>query len=103
MEDKQVMHAMSLDDAYHVERVLARGAGGVTEIVSIGGTGPFVRKKIPLQLARRNVWSTLGECSGSRLPHVEATYELPDCFVVVVDYVEGDPLEDVVSRRGRFA
>lgn len=100
MDDKQVMHAMSLDDAYHVDQVLARGSGGVTELVSIGGAGPFVRKKIPLQLARRNVWSALGECSSSRLPHVEATYELPDCFVVIYDYVAGEPLETVVSERG---
>lgn len=25
MDDKQAMHAMSIDDAYHVERTLARG------------------------------------------------------------------------------
>lgn len=46
MDDKQVMHAMSIDDAYHVERTLARGPSGVTELVSIDGNGPFVRKKI---------------------------------------------------------
>lgn len=102
MDDKQVMHAMSLDDAYHVDQVLARGSGGVTELVGIGGAGPFVRKKIPLQLARRNVWSALGECSSPRLPRVEATYELPDCFVVIYDYVAGESLESVVSKRGRM-
>lgn len=102
MDDKQVMHAMSLDDAYHVDQVLARGSGGVTELVGIGGVGPFVRKKIPLQLARRNVWSALGECSSPRLPRVEATYELPDCFVVIYDYVAGESLESVVSKRGRM-
>ena len=30
---------------------------------------------------------TLAECASSRLPRVEATYELPDMFVVVYDYV----------------
>ena len=45
MDDKQAMHAMSIDDAYHVERTLARGPSGVTELVSIDGNGPFVRKK----------------------------------------------------------
>lgn len=35
MDDKQAMHAMSIDDAYHVERTLARGPSGVTELVSI--------------------------------------------------------------------
>ena len=102
MDDRQVMHAMSLDDAYQVNQVLARGSGGVTELVSIGGTGPFVRKKIPLQLARRNVWSALSECASPRLPHVEATYELPDCFVVIYDYIAGEPLESMVSEHGRM-
>lgn len=51
MDDKQAMHAMSIDDAYHVERTLARGPSGVTELVSIDGNGPFVRKKIPSPLA----------------------------------------------------
>ena len=96
------MHAMSLDDAYQVNQVLARGSGGVTELVSIGGTGPFVRKKIPLQLARRNVWSALSKCASPRLPHVEATYELPDCFVVIYDYIAGEPLESMVSEHGRM-
>lgn len=41
MDDKQAMHAMSIDDAYHVERTLARGPSGVTELVSIDGNGPF--------------------------------------------------------------
>ncbi len=27
MDDTQTMHAMGIDDAYHVEQVLARGCG----------------------------------------------------------------------------
>ena len=60
MDDKQAMHAMSIDDAYHVKRTLARGPSGVTELVSIDGNGPFVRKKIPSPLAQRNVWGCFG-------------------------------------------
>lgn len=48
MDDKQAMHAMSIDDAYHVERTLARGPSGVTELVSIDGNGPFVARRFPL-------------------------------------------------------
>ena len=73
MDDKQAMHAMSIDDAYHVERTLARGPSGVTELVSIDGNGPFVRKKIPSPLAQRNVWAVLSACQSNRLPRVEAT------------------------------
>lgn len=57
MDERQTMHAMMLDDAYCVERVLADGAYGVTEMVSLDGVGPFVRKKMPLRLARRRLWS----------------------------------------------
>ena len=103
MDDKQAMHAMSIDDAYHVERTLARGPSGVTELVSIAGTGPFVRKKIPSPLAQRNVWAALSACQSNRLPRVEATYELPDRFVIVYDYVPGSTLAQIAEENGRLA
>lgn len=103
LNDQQVMHAISIDDAYRVERVLAQGAGGVTELVTVNGAGPFVRKKIPSELARRRVWSALAECASNRLPHVEATYELPEQFVVVYDFVPGESLESLVGAKGRIA
>lgn len=100
LNDAQVMHAMALDDMYHVQRVLARGAGELTELVTIEDAGPFVRKKGPGEMARRDVWSALGQCSCARLPRVEATYELPDQFVVVYDYVPGQTVEALVKERG---
>ncbi len=100
MNDEQVMHAIALDDAYAVERVLARGAAGTTELVTIDGAGPFVRKKIPLELANQTVWSVLGELACARLPKVEATYVLPDLYVVVYDYVPGQTLEELVCAGG---
>lgn len=102
MDDTQTMHAMGIDDAYHVEQVLARGPRGVTELVTIDGVGPFVRKKIPTVLAQRGVWSALGGSTCPRLPRIEATYELPDCVAVVLDYVPGPTLEQVVAERGRL-
>lgn len=102
MDDTRTMHAMGIDDAYHVEQVLARGPRGVTELVTIDGVGPFVRKKIPTVLAQRGVWSALGGSTCPRLPRVEATYELPDCVAVVLDYVPGPALEQVVAERGRL-
>lgn len=96
------MHAMGIDDAYHVERVLASSAGGTTELVTLDGSGPFVRKRIPAKLARRGVWATLVECDSARLPRVEATYEMPNEFVVVCDYVPGENLEQLVATRGHL-
>ena len=100
MNDNQLMHAMSLDDTYRVEQVLARGEDGITELVTIDGAGPFVRKKIRQELARRNVWSALTECGSPRLPRVEATYELPEHFVVVYDFVPGRTLSKVIETDG---
>lgn len=93
---------MSLDDVYHVDRVLAHGAGGLTELVSIDGAGPFVRKKLPLEIANQSVWSTIGALDCRRLPKVECTYSLPDQFVVVYDYVPGQTLEELVTSRRRL-
>ncbi len=100
MNDEQVLHAIGIDDAYHVERVLARGAGGTTELVTIQGAGPFVRKKIPVELANQAVWSAIGPLNCARLPKVEASYSLPDQYVVVYDYVPGQTLEELVTARG---
>lgn len=100
MNDNQLMHAMSLDDTYRVEQVLARGEDGITELVTIDGAGPFVRKKIRQELAHRNVWSALTECSSPRLPRIEATYELPEHFVVVYDFVPGRTLSKVIETDG---
>ena len=102
VNDDQILHALHFDDAYEVRSVLADGPLGVTELVFLDGSGPFVRKKIPAELARRGVWSALAECKCRRLPHVVATYELPDSFVAVYDYVPGETLESVVEQKGRL-
>lgn len=100
MNEEQVIHAMGIDDAYHVERVLAEGPSSITELVTIDGAGPFVRKKIPSELANRGVWATLADCTCPRLPRVAATYEMPDRFVAVYDFIPGDTLEHAVATRG---
>lgn len=91
---------MSIDDAYRVEQVLARGACGVTELVTIDGTGPFVRKKIDCERVRRSVWAIVADCRCRFLPQVRATYEMPEWFVVVYDFVPGETLEHRVARTG---
>lgn len=102
MNDKQVLHAISIDDVYHVERVLSNGASGTTELVTIDGAGPFVRKKIAIELANPVVWSLISALDCARLPKIEATYSLPDKYVVVYDYVPGQTLEELVVGKGRL-
>lgn len=48
MDDKQTAHAMGIDDAYRIERTLARGQGGVTELVSIDGIGSVRAQEDPI-------------------------------------------------------
>lgn len=100
LNSEQVMHAMGIDDAYRVQRVLVRNANGVTELVTIEDAGPFVRKKMPLQSANRAVWAALAGSACPRLPQVAATYEMPDWFVAVYDYVPGESLANAVERAG---
>lgn len=100
LNSEQVMHAIGIDDAYRVQRVLVRNANGVTELVTIEDAGPFVRKKMPLQSANRAVWAALAGSACPRLPQVAATYEMPDWFVVVYDYVPGESLANAVERAG---
>lgn len=100
LNSEQVMHAMGIDDAYRVERELARGRLGVTELVTIEDAGPFVRKKIPKNIADRMVWAALAQTTCPRLSQVVATYEMPDCFVAVYDFMPGDSLKEVLERCG---
>lgn len=102
MNDEQVMHALSIDDVYDVERVLARGKTGTSELVTAKGSGPFVRKKMARELVRRGVWSALLDCDCPRLPRIEATYQMPDEFVVVYDFIPGKNLQELVAERGRL-
>lgn len=103
MDERAVRQAMSIDDAYVVERRLAKGPDGVTELVSIDGAGPFVRRRMPIARARRAVWAALADCQDACLPHVRTSYELPDEYVVVLDYAEGETLADLVAREGALS
>lgn len=103
MDEHATLHGMNIDDAYVVERRLAHGPAGTTELVTLGDAGPFVRKRLPRERAHRVVWAVLSQCESPRLPRIRTTYELPDEFVVVCDYVPGDTLAEVVEREGALA
>ena len=102
MDDERIMHGMRTDEAYRVVRVLAERRGRVTELVTLGDAGSFIRKKMPLAQANRVVWATLPICACRRLPQVSTTYELPDTFVVVHSFVPGETVEARVREKRRL-
>ncbi|MGN8689230.1 serine/threonine-protein kinase [Atopobiaceae bacterium HCP3S3_F7] len=99
-EDSLAFHALGADDAYAVERVLRDGPSGTTELVTIGGEGPYVRKRIPWELANAEAWARAMRASDPHLPRVEGMYATPDGLVVTYDYVEGTPLDELLAERG---
>ena len=103
MDDGQTLRSLVRDDAYVVERVLADGPSGRTEIVSLDGEGPLVRKRIPLAIANASAWAAAMEADEPLLPRIESLYRMPDVLVVVYDYVPGDSLRDMVERDGRLS
>lgn len=105
--DTQLMAALEKDESYCVERVLASGEAGSTEVVSRPGAehlgeGPLVRKRVKRDVANVEVFSRLLSVGGEHLPRVVETYDLPDQVVVVREYVYGAPLASCVAEAGRM-
>lgn len=99
-EEQALEHALALDDAYVVERVLARGHSMVTELVTLDGMGPYVRKRISKQQFQRELWARLAQIKVPQLSQIQTTYELPDEFVVVFEYIDGITLEQAIKQSG---
>ena len=98
----EALRSLIRDDAYRVERVLADGPSGRTELVTLGGEGPLVRKRMPRTIANPAVWAALVGIDEPLLPRVEEIYHVPDELVVIYAYVEGESLRDLLKREGRL-
>ena len=98
----EALRSLIRDDAYRVERVLADGPSGRTELVTLGGEGPLVRKRMPRTIANPAVWAALVGIDEPLLPRVEEIYHVPDELVVIYAYVEGESLRDLLKRQGRL-
>ncbi len=101
-QDDQTLRSLLRDEAYHVERVLNEGPSGTTELVTLDGEGPLVRKRIPAKLANAAAWATVMGLNDPLLPQVEDIYRMPDELVVVCTYVQGDSLRELMEREGRL-
>ena len=102
MADDPVLRAIERDEALRVVQVLSDKPAGRTELVEDGAGQRFIRKRIPAELANREAWAALAQVKHARLPRVIGSYELPDCFVVVCSYVEGESLAGMMEREGRL-
>lgn len=102
MDDAQTLRSMVRDDAYRVIKVLADGPSGKTELVTLDGEGPLVRKHIPASLANASAWAAAMELDEPLLPRIESLYRMPDELVVVYEYVLGTSLEELVHQKGRL-
>ncbi len=103
MDDGQTLRSMVRDDAYEVVRVLADGPSGKTELVTLDGEGPLVRKSIPLEIANPAAWAAAMDIDDPMLPKIESLYRLPDMLVVVYEYVQGDSLKVLMEQGARFS
>lgn len=103
VRDDQTLRSMMRDDAYHVERVLAEGPSGRTELVTLDGEGPLVRKRIPINLANAAAWASVMDLNEPLLPQVEDMYRMPDELVVVCTYVPGESLRTLMEREGHLS
>jgi len=102
------LNSLQRDDCYRVEKVLKENDHEVTEEVFFVGRngaeqGPFVRKyidsSIGLGLAYKEIFDT--QRSGKRfrhLPHIYDYYNLGSKVAVIMEFVPGETLQDVVYR-----
>ena len=97
------------DNAYRVVRVLKESAYERTEVVAFAGVGgveqgPFVRKRIAHDSGMGSAYQELfaAQRQGRRfrhLPRIFDCYDLGGYLVVVMEYVEGATLHEVVYDR----
>lgn len=102
MGEDQLLCAMQLDDAYQVEQVLAEGISGRTELVTLQGSGPYVRKYMKAELTNSGAWGCAMSIDSPCLMHVYQLYSLPEYLVAVVQYVEGPTLEERIRKAGKL-
>lgn len=111
-QDHLATHLSNLerDDRYRVDRVLKQSEYETTQVVYFVGDngaeqGPYIRKYLSSSRRLGSAYEALHEAwrSGRRFRHIPMIF---DCFrlgedlVVVMEYVMGETLQDVVCRVG---
>lgn len=107
-ELSRFLSLVEADNEYRVDEVLKRSEYETTERVSRtcdDGTasGSYIRKYLKTDSGLGSVYATLFEEQQAHgpfahLPAIEACYRLKDDLVVVMDYVQGETLQETVYR-----
>ena len=102
------LNALQRDDCYRVDVVMKESPYEVTEkvyFVGVNGSeqGPYVRKRITAGSSLGSAYESIFEAqkTGRRfsyLPRIVECYTTGDERVVVMEYVRGETLQDVVYR-----
>lgn len=112
MEDElnQYLNNLNRDDSYRVEAVLKEGTLETTEVVWLVGcdgteTGPFIRKRIATRPGLGQAYGRLFDAQqrGRRflhLPRVISCREAGESLLVVMEYVRGVTLAQLVGSEG---
>ena len=102
--DDEVLRAIEHDDGYVVDKLLADHDGCRTERAHRveAPDQALLIKRIRRELANKDAWDVLATLESPRLPKVVDSYWLPDCLVVVCEWVEGESVADLVARRLRL-
>lgn len=96
------------DNRYRVDKVLKTSASETTQLVTYideGGAerGPYIRKYLKAANGLGQAYRELYQAQQrgahfEHLPQIYALYQLKDELVVVMEYVQGETLQDVVYR-----
>lgn len=104
----EYLNALQREDCYRVDAVVKESPYEVTQRVSFVGEngatrGPFIRKIINRDAGMGSVYERLhaAQQSGRRfksLPTILECYQRDDALVVVMEFVPGETLQDLVYR-----
>lgn len=106
----EYLNALKREECYRVDAVMKKSAYEVTQRVYFVGAngseqGPFIRKYIKRESGLGSAYRRIHEAQrdGRRfrfIPFVFDCYDTDEFCVVLMEYVAGETLADVVGRRG---
>ena len=109
-ELSQYLDSLQREDCYRIDAVLKESPHETTQRVFFVGAngsrqGPFIRKLIKRDAHMGAVYESIFKAQqhGRRflhIPRILECYSRDDCLVVVMEYVEGNTLQETVERTG---